>query len=162
MLGDLIRQPDQNFLCNYEKGNTQYLKELLGPLKLFETLLAWNKVASPSSWVTLLYGLLDLLLNYEVLFPGSLDGFLLLLFYVVGLRARPMLQAFLASAELVNCPIFTCQSYKLPIFLYLLTPRLIKVVQQKQKKVTWGSERTPDLSTHISSNVHVSASCLIV
>lgn len=58
--------------------------------------------------------LLGLLLNYEVLFLGSLDDFPLLLVYVMGLRARPRLKAFLASSELVNCPTFTCQSYNPP------------------------------------------------
>uniref|UniRef100_A0A8C9BXD3 glutathione transferase n=1 Tax=Phocoena sinus TaxID=42100 RepID=A0A8C9BXD3_PHOSS len=52
------------------------------------------------------YNLLDLLLSHQVLVPGCLDSFPLLSAYVARLSARPKLQAFLASPEHVNRPIF--------------------------------------------------------
>ncbi|CAO2584142.1 Glutathione S-transferase P 2 [Lemmus lemmus] len=107
-LEDLIRHIGQN-LRNYEEGKAQYLKELPGHLKPFETLLAQNKggqsfiVGDQISFAD--YRLLDLLLNHELLFPGYLNDFPLLSAYVARLRARPKLKAFLDSPEHVNRPI---------------------------------------------------------
>ncbi|CAH6793467.1 RGD1307603 [Phodopus roborovskii] len=108
-LEDLIRHFGQQFLRNNEEGKAQYLKELPGHLKPFETLLAQKKggqsfiVGDQISFAD--YQLLDLLLNHERLFPGSLNDFPLLSAYVACLRARPKLKAFLDSPEHVNRPI---------------------------------------------------------
>uniref|UniRef100_A0A8C6QAK9 Glutathione S-transferase n=1 Tax=Nannospalax galili TaxID=1026970 RepID=A0A8C6QAK9_NANGA len=105
---DLIRHLGQQLLCNYEEGKAQYLKELPGHLKPFETLLAQNNggqsfiVGDQSSFAD--YRLLDLLLNHEVLIP-CLKDFRLLSAYMARLSSRPKLKAFLASPEHVNCPI---------------------------------------------------------
>ena len=95
--------------CPQEEGKAQYLKELPGHLKPFETLLAQNKggqsfiVGDQISFAD--YRLLDLLLNHELLFPDCLNDFPLLSAYVARLRARPKLKAFLDSPEHVNRPI---------------------------------------------------------
>ncbi|XP_051001751.1 glutathione S-transferase P 2-like isoform X2 [Acomys russatus] len=108
-LEDLIRHISQQFLRNTEEDKAQYLKELPGHLKPFETLLAQNKggqsfiVGDQISFAD--YRLLDLLLNHELLFPGYLSDFPLLAAYVARLKARPKLKAFLDSPEHMNRPI---------------------------------------------------------
>ncbi|XP_069326766.1 glutathione S-transferase P-like [Eulemur rufifrons] len=95
---------------NYEEGKAQYVQELPGHLKPFETLLAQNQggqafiVGDQISFAD--YNLLDLLLAHQVLVPGCLDTFPLLSAYVARLSARPKLKAFLASPEHVNRPVF--------------------------------------------------------
>ncbi|XP_032976993.1 glutathione S-transferase P-like [Rhinolophus ferrumequinum] len=95
---------------NYEEGKAQYVQELPGHLKPFETLLSQNQggqafiVGDQISFAD--YNLLDLLLKHQVLAPGCLDSFPLLSAYVARLSARPKLKAFLASPEHVNRPIF--------------------------------------------------------
>ncbi|XP_057634862.1 glutathione S-transferase P-like [Chionomys nivalis] len=107
-LEDLVRHIGQ-VLRNYEEGKAQYLKELPGHLKPFETLLAQNEggqsfiVGDQISFAD--YRLLDLLLNHKLLFPDCLNDFPLLSAYVARLRARPKLKAFLDSPEHVNRPI---------------------------------------------------------
>ncbi|XP_042532154.1 glutathione S-transferase P-like isoform X1 [Dipodomys spectabilis] len=96
---------------NPEEGKAQYLKELPGYLKPFETLLAQNQggqafiVGDQISFAD--YRLLSLLLNFQVLAPGCLDDFPLLSAYAVRLSGRPKLKAFLASPEHINRPIST-------------------------------------------------------
>ncbi|XP_006980589.1 glutathione S-transferase P 2-like isoform X2 [Peromyscus maniculatus bairdii] len=108
-LEDLIQHLRQQFLHNYEEAKVQYLKELPGLLKPFETLLAQNKggqsfiVGDQISFAD--YRLLDLLLNHELMYPGYLNDYPLLSAYVARLRARPKLKAFLESPEHVNRPI---------------------------------------------------------
>uniref|UniRef100_A0A8C9BWG8 Glutathione S-transferase n=1 Tax=Phocoena sinus TaxID=42100 RepID=A0A8C9BWG8_PHOSS len=91
-------------------GHAQYVLELPGHLKPFESLLSQNRggqafiVGDQISFAD--YNLLDLLLSHQVLVPGCLDSFPLLSAYVARLSARPKLQAFLASPEHVNRPIF--------------------------------------------------------
>ncbi|XP_066895492.1 LOW QUALITY PROTEIN: glutathione S-transferase P [Kogia breviceps] len=93
-----------------EEDKAQYVQELRGHLKPFETLLSQNQggqafiVGDQISFAD--YNLLDLLLSHQVLVPGCLDSFPLLLAYVARLSARPKLKAFLASPEHVNRPIF--------------------------------------------------------
>ncbi|KAL1788034.1 glutathione S-transferase P-like [Sigmodon hispidus] len=104
-LDDLFRHLGQQFLRNYEEGKAQYLKELPGHLKPFETLLAQTSMVNPSLWVTRTEAkLLDLLLNHELLFPDYLKDVPLLSAYVAGLRARPKLKAFLESPEHLKSP----------------------------------------------------------
>ncbi|XP_028727662.1 glutathione S-transferase P-like isoform X2 [Peromyscus leucopus] len=108
-LEDLVQHLRQQFLHNYEEAKVQYLKELPGLLKPFETLLAQNKggqsfiVGDQISFAD--YRLLDLLLNHELLYPDYLNDYPLLSAYVARLRARPKLKAFLESPEHVNRPI---------------------------------------------------------
>ncbi|XP_036115800.1 glutathione S-transferase P isoform X2 [Molossus molossus] len=103
LCGHLIRH-------NYEKDKAQYVEELPGHLKPFETLLAQNQggqafiVGDQISFAD--YSLLDLLLNHQVLAPGCLDSLPLLSAYVARLSARPKLKAFLVSPEHVNRPVF--------------------------------------------------------
>ncbi|XP_004852687.1 glutathione S-transferase P [Heterocephalus glaber] len=107
---DLIRCCS-HLLHNYEKGKAQCAQELPGDLKPFEFLLAQNKggqgfiVGEQISFAN--YNLLDLLLNHQVLAPGCLDAFPLLLAYMMCLSAWPKLKAFLASSYHVNWPIFS-------------------------------------------------------
>nr|XP_058925405.1 glutathione S-transferase P [Kogia breviceps] len=95
---------------DHEEDKAQYVQELRGHLKPFETLLSQNQggqafiVGDQISFAD--YNLLDLLLSHQVLVPGCLDSFPLLLAYVARLSARPKLKAFLASPEHVNRPIF--------------------------------------------------------
>ncbi|KAM6159344.1 glutathione S-transferase P-like [Rhynchocyon petersi] len=95
---------------NYEEGKAQYIQELPGHLKPFETLLAQNQggqafiVGEQISFAD--YNLLDFLMAHQVLVPGCLDPFPLLSAYVARLSQRPKLKAFLASPEHVNRPIF--------------------------------------------------------
>ncbi|KAG8522712.1 Glutathione S-transferase P 1 [Galemys pyrenaicus] len=95
---------------NDEEGKAQYIRDLPGYLKPFETLLGQNQggqafiVGDQISFAD--YNLLDLLLNHQVLAPGCLDAFPLLSAYVARLSARPKLKAFLASPEHVNRPVF--------------------------------------------------------
>nr|KAF6324580.1 glutathione S-transferase pi 1 [Myotis myotis] len=94
---------------NYEAGKEDYVKELPGRLKPFETLLSQNQggqafiVGNQISYAD--YNLLDLLLIHQVLAPSCLDSLPLLSAYVSRLSARPKLKAFLASPEHVNRPI---------------------------------------------------------
>ncbi|XP_015424442.1 PREDICTED: glutathione S-transferase P, partial [Myotis davidii] len=94
---------------NYEAGKEDYVKELPGRLKPFETLLSQNQggqafiVGNQISFAD--YNLLDLLLIHQVLAPSCLDSLPLLSAYVSRLSARPKLKAFLASPEHVNRPI---------------------------------------------------------
>ncbi|XP_004618620.2 glutathione S-transferase P [Sorex araneus] len=95
---------------NYEEGKAQYVQELPGRLKPFETLLAQNQggqafiVGDQISFAD--YNLLDFLLAHQLLAPGCLDLLPLLSAYVARLSARPKLKAFLASPEHVNRPVF--------------------------------------------------------
>ncbi|KAM7086080.1 glutathione S-transferase P-like isoform 2-T2 [Molossus nigricans] len=92
------------------KDKAQYVEELPGHLKPFETLLAQNQggqafiVGDQISFAD--YSLLDLLLNHQVLAPSCLDSLPLLSAYVARLSARPKLKAFLVSPEHVNRPVF--------------------------------------------------------
>uniref|UniRef100_A0A8C5LI91 Glutathione S-transferase n=1 Tax=Jaculus jaculus TaxID=51337 RepID=A0A8C5LI91_JACJA len=94
---------------NYEAGKNDYVKELPGQLKPFETLLSQNQggkafiVGDQISFAD--YNLLDLLLIHQVLAPNCLDAFPLLSAYVARLSARPKIKAFLASPDHVNRPI---------------------------------------------------------
>ncbi|KAM7086082.1 glutathione S-transferase P-like isoform 4-T8 [Molossus nigricans] len=103
LCGHLIRH-------NCEKDKAQYVEELPGHLKPFETLLAQNQggqafiVGDQISFAD--YSLLDLLLNHQVLAPSCLDSLPLLSAYVARLSARPKLKAFLVSPEHVNRPVF--------------------------------------------------------
>ncbi|KAM4845775.1 glutathione S-transferase P-like [Thomomys bottae] len=107
-LEDITNRCSQLLRHNPEEGKIQYLKELPGHLKAFETLLAQNQagqafiVGDQISFAD--YSLLNLLLNYQDLAPGSLDEFPLLSAYVVHLSSRPKLKAFLASPEHINRP----------------------------------------------------------
>ncbi|XP_022446955.1 glutathione S-transferase P-like isoform X6 [Delphinapterus leucas] len=93
-----------------EEDKAQYVLELPGHLKPFESLLSQNRggqafiVGDQISFAD--YNLLDLLLSHQVLVPGCLDSFPLLSAYVARLSTRPKLQAFLASPEHVNRPVF--------------------------------------------------------
>ncbi|XP_037696298.1 glutathione S-transferase P-like [Choloepus didactylus] len=95
---------------NYEEGKAQYVQELPGHLKPFETLLAQNQggqafiVGDQVSFAD--YNLLDFLLAHQVLASGCLDALPLLSAYVTRLSSRPKLKAFLASPEHVNRPAF--------------------------------------------------------
>ncbi|KAB0390087.1 hypothetical protein E2I00_011611 [Balaenoptera physalus] len=77
-----------------EEDKAQYVQELPGHLKPFETLLSQNQ------------GGQAFIVGDQVLVPGCLDSFPLLSAYVARLSARPKLQAFLASPEHVNRPVF--------------------------------------------------------
>ncbi|XP_057585273.1 glutathione S-transferase P isoform X2 [Hippopotamus amphibius kiboko] len=107
---DLRRHCSHLIHQNHEKDKAQYVRELPGHLKPFETLLSQNQggqafiVGDQISFAD--YSLLDLLLNHQVLVPGCLDSFPLLSAYVARLSARPKLKAFLVSPEHVNRPIF--------------------------------------------------------
>ncbi|XP_037373353.1 glutathione S-transferase P 1-like [Talpa occidentalis] len=107
---DLRRRCSHLIHHNYEEGKAQYVQDLPGYLKPFETLLAQNQggqafiVGDQISFAD--YNLLDLLLNHQVLAPGCLDSLPLLSAYVARLSARPKLKAFLASPEHVNRPVF--------------------------------------------------------
>ncbi|XP_004481669.2 glutathione S-transferase P-like [Dasypus novemcinctus] len=107
---DLRRRCSHLIHSNYEAGKEDYVRALPGHLKPFETLLAQNKggqafiVGDQISFAD--YNLLDFLLAHQVLVPGCLDALPLLSAYAARLRARPQLQAFLASPEHLNRPVF--------------------------------------------------------
>ncbi|KAF6103573.1 glutathione S-transferase pi 1 [Phyllostomus discolor] len=116
-LADVVNDGVEDLRCkyatliytNYEAGKDDYVKELPGRLKPFETLLSQNRggqafiVGDQVSFAD--YNLLDLMLIHQVLAPGCLDSLPLLSAYVARLSARPKLKAFLDSAEHVNRPI---------------------------------------------------------
>uniref|UniRef100_A0A8C0W0P4 glutathione transferase n=1 Tax=Castor canadensis TaxID=51338 RepID=A0A8C0W0P4_CASCN len=100
-VADLISRHVHLFHHNCEEGKAQYLQELPGHLKLFETLLAQNHrdqafVMSDQISFTDCH-LLDLLLSLQVLVPDYLDAFPLLSAYAALLSAWPKIKAFLAS-----------------------------------------------------------------
>ncbi|XP_022446954.1 glutathione S-transferase P-like isoform X5 [Delphinapterus leucas] len=107
---DLRRHCSHIIHHGHEEDKAQYVLELPGHLKPFESLLSQNRggqafiVGDQISFAD--YNLLDLLLSHQVLVPGCLDSFPLLSAYVARLSTRPKLQAFLASPEHVNRPVF--------------------------------------------------------
>ncbi|XP_053417934.1 glutathione S-transferase P-like isoform X1 [Nycticebus coucang] len=106
----LIHHNYLEYSHSQEEGKAKYVQELPGHLRPFETLLAQNRggqafiVGDQISFAD--YNLLDLLLAHQALVPGCLDSFPMLSAYVARLSARPKLEAFLASPEHINRPIF--------------------------------------------------------